>query len=96
MVQNVQYFQLGCKLLDLIVGGDKGVYGVPGGRIWNLCGDKGSGKTYLCNEAIAWAHYILGNKFKWMYADCEHGVGQHPHFPITEGQRHFVRCRQES
>lgn len=45
MVQNVQYFQLGCKLLDLVVGGDKHVYGVPGGRIWNLCGDKGSGKA---------------------------------------------------
>ena len=73
MVPNVQYFRLGCMLLDLIVGGDKGVYGVPGGRIWNLCGDKGSGKTYLCNEAIAWAHYMLGDKFKWMYADCERG-----------------------
>lgn len=73
MVQNVQYFRLGCMLLDLITGGDKGVYGVPGGRVWNLCGDKGSGKTYLCNEAIAWGHYILGDKFKWMYADCERG-----------------------
>lgn len=73
MVPNVTYFRLGCMLLDLIVGGDKGVYGVPGGRIWNLCGDKGSGKTYLCNEAIAWAHYLLGEKFKWMYADCERG-----------------------
>ena len=30
MVPNVTYFRLGCMLLDLIVGGDKGVYGVPG------------------------------------------------------------------
>lgn len=73
MLKDSVYFRFGCMLIDLITGGDKDVLGVPGGRIFNLCGDKSSGKTYLCNEAIAWSHYLLGDKFKWMYADCERG-----------------------
>ena len=73
MIPNATYFRFGCMLIDMITGGDKGVYGVPGGRIFNLCGDKSSGKSYLCNEIIAWSHYLLGDKFKWMYADCERG-----------------------
>lgn len=73
MIPKATYFRFGCMLIDMITGGDKGVYGVPGGRIFNLCGDKSAGKSYLCNEIIAWSHYFLGNKFKWMYADCERG-----------------------
>lgn len=67
------YFQNGCKLIDLVTGGAKGVYGYPAGRIINICGDKSTGKTFICNEIIASAHYKYGEKFKWMYADCERG-----------------------
>ena len=73
MVRETTYFQYGCKLIDLITGGDKGIYGTPAGRILNISGDKSTGKTYICNEIIANAHYKYGDKFKWMYADCERG-----------------------
>lgn len=73
MVRDASYFRFGCKLIDLVTGGAKGVYGVPDGRILNLVGDKSSGKTFICNELIADAHYRYGDKFKWMYADCERG-----------------------
>lgn len=73
MTRETVQFPIGVKLLDLITGGSKGVYGLPAGRIWNIAGDKSSGKTFICNEVIAAAHYKYGNKFKWMYADCERG-----------------------
>ena len=58
------YFQCGCELLDLVVGGNKGVFGVPAGKFINIVGDKSAGKTFLSNEFIAWAHYNFGKKFK--------------------------------
>ena len=73
MTRDTVYFQTGVKLIDMICGGAKGVYGFPAGRILNICGDKSSGKTFICNEIIANAHYKYGDKFKWMYADCERG-----------------------
>ena len=73
MVRETTYFQYGCKLIDLTTGADKGVYGSPAGRIVNVVGDKSSGKTFVCNELIANAHWKYGDKFKWMYADAERG-----------------------
>ena len=67
------YFKTGVKLIDMVMGGEKGVYGNPAGRILNIVGDKSTGKTFVCNEFIANAHYTYGDKFKWMYADCERG-----------------------
>lgn len=67
------YFQTGCKLLDLVVGGAKGVYGFPAGKFINIVGDKSAGKTFLSNEIIAWAYHNLGKNFKWVYDDCESG-----------------------
>lgn len=67
-------FLTGCKLLDMCVGGDKGVYGFPAGRFVNIVGDKSSGKTFLANEIIATAFYHFPKeKFKWIYDDCEAG-----------------------
>ena len=40
MVKEVVHFRNGCKLIDLVTGGAKGVYGYPSGRILNICGDK--------------------------------------------------------
>lgn len=73
MTRDTVYFQTGVKLIDMVMGGAKGVYGSPAGRILNICGDKSAGKTFICNEIIANAHYKYGDKFKWMYADCERG-----------------------
>lgn len=67
------YFQTGCKLLDMVIGGNKGVFGSPAGKFINLVGDKSAGKTFLANEFIAWAYHNLGKDFKWVYDDCEAG-----------------------
>lgn len=67
------YFQTGCKILDLTVGGAKGIYGFPAGKFINIVGDKSAGKTFLSNEIIAWAYHNLGDNFKWVYDDCESG-----------------------
>lgn len=70
---NRPYFKTGVRLIDLVMGGEKGVHGNPAGRILNVVGDKSAGKTFINNEIIANAHWTYGDKFKWMYADCEHG-----------------------
>lgn len=67
------YFQTGCKLFDMVIGGNKNVYGVSAGRFINIVGDKSAGKTFLSNEFIAWAYHNLGKRFKWVYDDCESG-----------------------
>ena len=67
-------FLTGCKLLDMVVGGSKGVYGFPSGKFINIVGDKSAGKTFLSNEIIAWAYYNMDRKkFRWVYDDCESG-----------------------
>lgn len=73
MLKYRPYFKIGVKLIDMVLGGEKGVYGEPAGRIINVVGDKSSGKTFVCNEFIANAKWTYGDKFKWMYADCERG-----------------------
>lgn len=70
---NQIYFETGCRLLDLVLGGKKGVFGIPAGKFINIVGDKSAGKTFLSNEFIAWAHYNFGDKFRWVYDDCESG-----------------------
>ena len=67
------FFRTGCKLLDMVLGGNKGVYGSPSGRFINIVGDKSAGKTFLSNEFIAWGYHNLGKNFKWVYDDCESG-----------------------
>lgn len=70
---NRPYFKTGVKLIDMVMGGERGVYGNPAGRILNIVGDKSSGKTFVCNEIIANSYWTYREKLKWMYADCEHG-----------------------
>lgn len=67
------YFRTGCMPLDKVLGGNKGVLGVPAGKFINIVGDKSAGKTFLSNEFIAFSHYTFGKKFKWGYDDCESG-----------------------
>ena len=67
-------FSTGCDLLDMVTGGDKGVYGFPAGRFVNVVGDRSSGKTFCANEIIASAyHKYPRDKFRWVYDDCERG-----------------------
>lgn len=73
MLKNRPYFKTGVKLIDMVLGGEKDVEGVPAGRIINVVGDRSTGKTFVCNEFIANSYWTLGDKFKWMYADCERG-----------------------
>ena len=68
------FFQTGCRLFDMVIGGNKGVHGVPSGRFINLVGDKSAGKTFLSNEFIANAYHNFDKKkFRWVYDDCESG-----------------------
>lgn len=62
----------GCLLLDLAVGGGKGL-GFPFGRIINIVGDKSSGKTFLSWEIIAANFYKYKKHLKWNYDDAESG-----------------------
>ena len=36
---NTIYFKTGCKLFDMVIGGNKGVEGSPSGRFINIVGD---------------------------------------------------------
>lgn len=73
-MENQIRFQTGCKLLDMVVGGNKNIYGFPSGRFINIVGDKSAGKTFLSNEILAWAYHNFDTKkFKWVYDDCESG-----------------------
>lgn len=71
--KNKIYFRTGCELFDMVIGGNKNVFGIPAGRFINIVGDKSAGKTFLSNEFIAWAYHNLGKNFKWVYDDCESG-----------------------
>lgn len=70
---DIIYIPTGNLLLDLVVGGEKNAFGLVSGTIVNIVADKSGGKTFLCNEIIAASHYKFGDKFKWMYCDCEDG-----------------------
>ncbi len=45
-------FQTGCDLLDMVTGGDKGVYGLPAGRFLNIVGDRSSGKASRLSSLV--------------------------------------------
>lgn len=68
--------RMGSDLLDLLVGGDKGVYGLPFGVIIQIWGDSSAGKTFIKNEMIASTYWaMLGSKipFVWESDDSETG-----------------------
>lgn len=69
----VEYMQTGCDLIDLLIGGNKGVYGIPYGYIINLIGDKSAGKSFLKNEILAYNYYKYKDRFRWLSDDSESG-----------------------
>lgn len=75
-VKKTPYMSMGSDLLNLLVGGNKGVMGLPYGSILNVCGDKSSGKSFLKNEIFASNYHANNgdpNKFAWFSDDCESG-----------------------
>lgn len=60
----------GSELLDLIIGG--GGWG-PFGKVANIIGDSGSGKTFIACEAIYQAKRVYKDKVKSRYNDAESG-----------------------
>jgi len=66
------YFRTGSALVDELVGGGMSL-GYPSGRIANIYGESGAGKTFFACELIAAAHRQYKDKFKWVYDDAEHG-----------------------
>ena len=75
-IEETPRMKMGCDLLDILVGGDKGVYGLPFGSILNLYGDSASGKSMLKNEIIAANYWALGGEkgdLVWESDDCESG-----------------------
>lgn len=75
-VKKTPYMSMGSDLLNLLVGGEKGVMGLPYGAILGIAGDRSSGKTFVKNEIIAANYHANGgnlNKFAWFSDDCESG-----------------------
>lgn len=62
----------GSDLIDLVVGGGKGL-GYEAGQVINLCGNSAGGKSFSAAEIIANASHKYGDKCKWVYDDCESG-----------------------
>jgi len=66
-------FFTGSTLMDLIIAGEKGVFGYEAGKVYNLVGDKSTGKTFCAAEVISVNKYFYKDKFKWNYDDAEMG-----------------------
>jgi RecA/RadA recombinase len=63
----------GCTLLDLAVGGAKGVLGFLGGKWVNLVGDTQAGKSLLAVETVVANKYKYKDSLKVFYNDTEDG-----------------------
>lgn len=74
VIQEARYITTGCTLRDLVIGGNKNVFGYRVGSIYNIVSDSGAGKTFLAVQSIVANHFILGDKFKFVYDDCEGGL----------------------
>lgn len=70
--EDVRYTS-GVDLLDLSVGGEKGVMGFKGGKWVNLVGDTQAGKSLLAIETMVANKYRYKDKIKLFYDDTEDG-----------------------
>lgn len=74
--QQKEYARTGCLLLDMLMGGNKGVFGVPFGCILGIVGDSSSGKTALAHELTAANYHRFkkdGVNFTYNYDPVESG-----------------------
>jgi RecA/RadA recombinase len=65
--------RMGFDLGDLLVGGAKGVYGLPFGAILNIIADSSGGKTFWKNEIIAANYHKLKDRLTFFSDDTETG-----------------------
>lgn len=72
-VEKINYLRSGSTLLDMVLGGNKNVFGYKSGCIFNIIGDSSSGKTFIANECLAYNFYKHKGKLKFLYDDCEQG-----------------------
>ena len=63
----------GSTLRDVVLGGEKNVYGIQTGIVWNSIGDSSAGKTFEACELIAINKNLYKDKFKWNYDNAELG-----------------------
>lgn len=63
----------GNTLIDCVIGGSPNTFGIPFGTIFNLVGDSSTGKSFVANEFIAANIAKYGDRFKFVYDDCESG-----------------------
>lgn len=68
-----KWIRTGCDLLDILLGGKKGAFGIRAGDILGIWGDSGSGKSSVINEMIAANYYRDPEHFKWVDSDGENG-----------------------
>lgn len=64
------YYPTGCLLLDMVLGGAPGCFGIRGGVLTGIFGVNSAGKSFLCGEAIA-ASKQKYPKLAWDYQDIE-------------------------
>jgi RecA/RadA recombinase len=67
--QKKELLSTGCTVLDCALGG-----GIQLGTLFNLVGDRSSGKSAIAAEMIAYNKKKYGDKFKWVYNDVESGL----------------------
>lgn len=72
ILEDVRYTS-GCDLLDLSVGGEKGVLGFQGGKWVNLVGDTQAGKSLLAIETMVANKYKYKDNLELFYDDTEDG-----------------------
>lgn len=65
--------ETGSTLIDLVTGGQKGIFGLEAGTIYNLVGDFSTGKTFTATEIVAVNRLKYGEKLKWNYDNGENG-----------------------
>ena len=67
---NEIYYTTGCTLLDMVLGGAPGCYGLRGGVLTGIFGVNQAGKSFLMGETIAACYHSMP-KFSWKYQDIE-------------------------
>ena len=63
----------GCTMLDILLGGEKNVFGFEAGTTLGIQGASTAGKTFVLQEIMAYNYYKYKDHFKWIKDDIERG-----------------------
>lgn len=63
----------GCTMLDILLGGEKNVFGAEFGTTLGIQGASTAGKTFVLQEILAYNYYRYKDHFKWIKDDVERG-----------------------